>query len=363
MRTRTFALHKNESWNEALDEATTALRNGGLVAFPTETVYGLGANALDVSAVRRIFAAKGRPADNPLIVHVPDVQSILPLVTTVPPELPVLAEHFWPGPLTVVLHRSPVVPDVTTGGLDSVAIRLPNHPVAQALLHRVGLPLAAPSANRSGRPSPTRASHVVADLNGHVAIVLDGGPTRVGVESTVLDLTGDTPTILRPGGITPEQLAHVLGDVRVDERVEALPNGDSESSGPVRSPGMKYRHYAPLAPAVLVEGDPPDLWEVLMDLTVSCGNKRLGMLVSDEGAEWLRQGDLPHGTVVIPLGSRHHPEEFAKQLFAGLRKMDEESVDAVLMEGIPAEGVGLAVMNRLRRAAGGQIISTKKPES
>ncbi|MGI6610950.1 MAG: L-threonylcarbamoyladenylate synthase [Limnochordia bacterium] len=360
MKTRVFRLEANASWHEALRVAATALRNGELVAFPTETVYGLGGHALDELAVRRIFAAKGRPADNPLIVHVPSVEALRPLVATIPPQLPLLARCFWPGPLTLVLPRSSIVPDVTTGGLDSVAIRLPNHPVALALLQRVRVPLAAPSANRSGRPSPTQASHVLDDLAGHVAVVLDGGSARVGVESTVLDLTGELPTILRPGGITREQLAAVLGEVVVDSRARALPNGDIEASEPVRSPGMKYQHYAPQAPATLVEGEPPGVWQGLCDLLQMQGAKRYGLLVSREGEEWLRQCELPPGAVILCLGSRNHPEEFAQHLFSALRTMDEKQVEAIFIEGISEEGLGLAVMNRLRRAAGGRIVAADR---
>lgn len=338
-----------------MDAAAAALRDGELVAFPTETVYGLGGHALDEQAVRRIFAAKGRPADNPLIVHVPTVEALRPLVAAIPPEVPLLARAFWPGPLTLVLPRSPIVPDVTTGGLDSVAIRLPSHPVALALLRYVHMPLAAPSANRSGRPSPTHAQHVLDDLAGHVAVVLDGGAARVGVESTVLDLTGERPTILRPGGVTREQLESVLGEVAIDSRARALPNGDLDVNEPVRSPGMKYRHYAPQAPATLIEGEPPYVWQALRDSLEARSARRCGLLVSREGEEWLRQYELPPETVIFCLGSRDHPEEFAQQLFSALRAMDDERVEAILIEGISEKGLGLAVMNRLRRAASGRI--------
>lgn len=357
MTTRVFVLRPGESWEEALAVAARALRDGELVAFPTETVYGLGANALDADAVARIFAAKARPADNPLIVHVADLEAVHPLVTKEPAQLRTLAKHFWPGPLTLVLPRSPVVPDVTTGGLDSVGVRLPNHPVALALLRRAAVPVAAPSANRSGRPSPTQAAHVLDDLDGRVAVVLDGGPTGVGVESTVLDLTGMVPTILRPGGVTREQLAAVLGHVDVDWRARALPTTEEQELGPVRSPGMKYKHYAPLAPATLVEGEPPDIWFTMYDLLKAApSGQRVGVLVTAEGEKWLRQKGLPERAVLLSLGSRRDPEQVARRLFASLRHMDEVGAEWLLMEGISENGVGLAVMNRLRRAAGGNIV-------
>jgi L-threonylcarbamoyladenylate synthase len=343
-----------------LEVAVEALHRGELVAFPTETVYGLGGHALDERAVRKIFAAKGRPADNPLIVHVSDYEDVLPLVSSVPPQLPVLARHFWPGPLTVVVPRSLLVPDVTTGGLDSVAIRMPAHPVALALLTQAKVPVAAPSANRSGYPSPTEASHVLADLAGQVAVVLDGGPTQVGVESTVLDLTGSVPTILRPGGVTYEQLTAVLGEVAIDPAARAREQDGLECGQPVRSPGMKYRHYAPRAEAILVEGEPPHIWQTLRDLLSSQGNVRCGLLVSREGESWLRTTGLPEDVAVLCLGSRHDPAEFARCIFSALRAMDERNVDIVLIEGIDDTGLGLAVMNRLRRAAGGRIVKAKQ---
>lgn len=357
MTTRVFALHPGGVWDEALAVAARALRDGGLVAFPTETVYGLGANALDTDAVARIFAAKGRPADNPLIVHVAHLSHVRPLVRAEPDALPIVAGRFWPGPLTLVLPRSPLVPDVVTAGLDSVAIRLPNHPVALALLNRAAVPVAAPSANRSGRPSPTQANHVLADLNCRVDVILDGGPTGVGVESTVLDLTSAVPTILRPGGVTREQLAAVLGRVEVDPRARALPVLDNHEWDAVRSPGMKYKHYAPQAPATLVEGEPPQLWRKLYELLANRAlGARVGLLVSEEGARWLAGQGLPGGTLLFSLGPRQAPEQVAKRLFAALRQADEEGVDWLLMEGFPEDGVGLAVMNRLRRAAGGNIV-------
>ncbi len=356
MKTRVFKLDPDSPWDTALEAAVEALHGGELVAFPTETVYGLGGHALDEQAVRRIFAVKGRPADNPLIVHVSAYEDVFPLAGSVPQQLPVLARRFWPGPLTLVIPRSRLVPDVTTAGLDSVAVRMPAHPVALALLRQVKVPLAAPSANRSGYPSPTEARHVLADLAGQVAVVLDGGPTQVGVESTVLDLTDSPPTILRPGGVTHEQLTAVLGEVAIDPHARASDKGGLENGEPVRSPGMKYRHYAPRAQTILVEGDPPHVWQTLRDLLLAQGKRRCGLLVSREGEAWLSRAELPPNVAVFALGSRHDPAEFARCIFSALRMMDERNVDVVLIEGIAETGLGLAVMNRLRRAAGGRIV-------
>src|SRR6266511_1173404 len=230
---------------DAVRRAAEVIRAGGLVAFPTETVYGLGADALSAAAVTRIFEAKERPRGNPLIVHLADLSALEEVVARVPARVEDMARRFWPGPLTLVLPRAPAVPLVTTGGLETVAVRVPAHPVAQALLHAASRPIAAPSANRSGRPSPTRAEHVREDLDGRIEIILDGGPTPVGVESTVLDMTSEPPTLLRPGGVTLEELTDCLGEVGV------LGSDDEEAAG--RSPGLRYRHYAPRAQVIIVE--------------------------------------------------------------------------------------------------------------
>lgn len=339
-----------------LAAAVKAIKAGKLVAFPTETVYGLGANALNEAAVRSIFAAKGRPADNPLIVHVPSVTAMQSLVTSAPPMLEKLAAQFWPGPLTVVVPKSTLVPQVVTAGLETVAIRVPNHPVALALLEATGLPIAAPSANRSGRPSPTQAAHVQADMADKVAVLLDGGPTGVGLESTVLDLTAAIPTVLRPGGVTAEQLAAVLGKVEIDPRANALP-GDKQENRPVRSPGMKYTHYAPRTPVTLVEGNTAAIWPAILQLAQEHSkNGLVGLLVSDEGQCWFMQQTIDDSLLHIQsLGSRQHPETIARAIYASLRQMDEAGVAHIIIEGIPAHGLGLAIMNRLRRAAGGHI--------
>ncbi|MDQ0285031.1 L-threonylcarbamoyladenylate synthase [Desulfofundulus luciae] len=328
------------------------LRQGGLVAFPTETVYGLGANALDALAVVRIFEAKGRPQDNPLIVHVADRETVNRLARRVPAGAGRLMDVFWPGPLTLVLPAAPVVPRQVTAGLDSVGIRMPGHPVALALIAAAGVPVAAPSANLSGRPSPTTAGHVLQDLDGRIEAILDGGPAGVGLESTVLDLTGDVPVILRPGGITREELEKVIGEVRVDPGIDGVPGcGSPAGEFRPRSPGMKYRHYAPRAPLVLVEGEPERVVARLKELAGGYRSRglRVGVLATAETARECQEDR------VVVAGSRQDPAGIASRLFAALRRFDELGVDIILAEGIEPRGLGLAVMNRLRRAAGNRI--------
>lgn len=310
---------------EEIEQAAAALAEGRLVVFPTETVYGLGAHALDPDAVARIFAAKGRPADNPLIVHVADADAAQELVAHWPDAARNLAERFWPGPLTMVLPKSGRVPDITTGGLDSVAVRVPGHPVAQALLAAAGLPVAAPSANRSGRPSPTRVGDARADLSGRVAVYLDGGPTEVGVESTVVDLRGK-PAILRPGGVARADLEAAVGPL-------------AAASAPERSPGTRYRHYAPRAAVHLAAPDTlADRLRLLRDQGL-----RVAALASTENA--------PPGPDIVVVGDRRDAAAWARRLFALLRDLDAKGFDAVVVEELPEGGLGEAVMDRLRRAA------------
>lgn len=321
-----------------VEKAARILRSGGLVAFPTETVYGLGAHALDPNAVRAVFAVKGRPADNPLIVHVSDAANGFALAKNPPAAAFALADAFWPGPLTLVLPSSGAVPKETTAGLDTVALRVPAHPVALALLAAAGVPVAAPSANRSGRPSPTRAEHVLADLDGRIDAVLDGGETGVGVESTVIDLTVSPPVILRPGGVSREAIEEVIGPVA--ERAEG-PSGE-----PPRSPGLKYRHYAPRARAVVVSGAPERVTQAVLKLSQELRG-RAAFLLSDETIATLPQGI----SGLFPLGSKSAPEEAARRLYHGLREMDRPGVDVIFLEGYDEVGIGRALMDRMRRAA------------
>lgn len=319
-----------EATAEAVIRAAEVIRAGGLVAFPTETVYGLGADALSPTAVARIFEAKERPRGNPLIVHVTDATALEQVAVRVPDRAREVLARFWPGPLTLVLARAPAVPLITTGGLDTVAVRAPADPVAQALIRAAGRSLAAPSANRSGRPSPTRAQHVLEDLGGRIELILDGGATTVGLESTVLDMTTEPPTLLRPGGVTLEQLEAHLGRVR-------LATSEDEAAG--RSPGLRFRHYAPRAKVVLIEAGTGE------EAVVSWidGGKSVALMTQRPiGLE--RRGLQPR---VMPLDL----EAYARELFDVLRELDATGVDAIFVEGIAEVGLGRAIMDRLRRAA------------
>ncbi|GBF35652.1 TsaC protein [Desulfocucumis palustris] len=330
-------------------QAGEIIRNGGLVAFPTETVYGLGASALDDNAVEGIFRAKGRPQDNPLIVHVADMDRVWELVSGVPARAAGLMEKFWPGPLTVILRDGGVAAKKVTAGLDTLALRMPDHPVALALIRAAGVPVAAPSANLSGRPSPTTAEHVRNDLSGRLDAILDGGPAGLGVESTVVDLSGETPVLLRPGGITPGQIESVTGRILLDPSLEP----GAVIPGKPRSPGMKYRHYAPAAPLVLVEGTPSRVTGIVRQMLEEnlLRGKRVGVLCREENA------GLYPGAAVVGAGAGGEPGETASKLYAALRRLDQLGVDLILAEGVEPRGVGLAVANRLRRAAG-KIINT-----
>lgn len=334
---------------EKISIAAELIKNGGLVAFPTETVYGLGANALDPEAVLALFEAKNRPLDNPPIVHVCDLNDVYRLAENVPSEANVLMKAFWPGPLTLIFRKSKIVPDVTVAGLDTIAIRMPRHNVALALIKASGCPISAPSANLAGKPSPTLAEHVLNDLEGRIDAILDSGPTRVGVESTVLDLTDDPPRVLRPGGTPYENLLKVLPRVELDPAVttdRALPVERA------RSPGVKHKHYAPDADMVVVEGSAEAVLGKIEQLIgfYSSEGKKVGVLGTDETLKGLK------AHVVKSMGSRGDLAEAARNLFKLLREFDAEGVDIIVAEGVPPEGLGLAVMNRLRKAAGYNII-------
>jgi L-threonylcarbamoyladenylate synthase len=332
--------------------AAEFIKTGGLVAFPTETVYGLGADALNTKAVLALFKAKKRPLDNPPIVHVENVDDVYKLAKHVPPKAELLMKRFWPGPLTLVFERSEMVPDVTVAGLRTVAIRMPKNKVALALIRESQCPIAAPSANLAGKPSPTTAQHVFDDLNGRIEAILDGGPTCIGVESTVLDLSVNPPLVLRPGGTPFEALKKVLGDVKLHPFVAA----EKELAvAEARSPGMRHKHYAPNAKLVLVEGSVPAVIEKVRELIASCtcmGN-RVGVLATDETAAKYE------AAVVKSLGSRFNLDAVAQNLFRLLREFDAEGVDVIIAEGVPAEGLGLAVMNRLRKASGYNIVKSE----
>lgn len=335
---------------DTIAEAARCLRAGGLVAFPTETVYGLGANACEAEAVAGIFRAKGRPAHNPLIVHLADAAALDTVALDIPPAARRLAEQFWPGPLTLVLRRAAAVAPNVSGGRDTVAVRVPAHPVALALIAAAGVPVAAPSANRFGRPSATTAAHVLADLNGRIDLVLDAGPTPIGVESTVLDLTAPEPALLRPGGVTLEALRAILGDVTTAAAL--LPPDDAEAAP--ASPGMLSRHYSPEAPLLLYDGPFDAVTAALRAeaLAQAAAGRRIGLLVPDEDRPLF--ADLP--AVIVTPGPRADPAQIARGLFAALRALDAHGVDVILARQFPAKGLGLALADRLLRAASGRVI-------
>ena len=339
------------------------IRAGGLVAFPTETVYGLGGNGLSASSSAKIYAAKGRPSDNPLILHIADIAELAPLVQEIPAAAKCLADAFWPGPMTLIFRKSSIVPDETTGGLDTVAVRMPSHPAAQAFIRAAGVPIAAPSANLSGRPSTTTAAHVREDLDGRIDMILDGGPSDIGLESTIIDLTGDVPVILRPGFIGRERLEKLLGEVDLDKTVLTKPTEDLRP----KAPGMKYRHYAPKAEVTIVEGEGTP--ETVLAEAVRAVNegKKTGIICSsetaplyEEAAEKLREEGL--SLRVFRAGSRHAPETVARRLFDLLRQLDAEGIETVWSEAFDEGELGMAIMNRLRKAAGYRILQAAPAE-
>ena len=330
---------------ETIQTAGEILRNGGTVIFPTETVYGLGANALDETAAAKIFAAKMRPADNPLIVHIADLSEMAPLVRQIPEEALLLAERFWPGPLTMILPKADCIPVTTSGGLDTVGIRMPADSVAQSLIRAAGVPIAAPSANLSGRPSPTTAQHVIEDMDGRVDMILAGHDAAVGLESTVVELVGDMVRILRPGGITFEMLAEVVGE----DHVEVDANVLRPATGVVRSPGMKYRHYAPKAPLTAVCGTPDATAEKIASMLAAAKERepqiKYAVLCYEE---YLGRFGCP----CVPFGKKDDHLSQACRLFDALRAFDTMDCDRILAQCPDTDGVGLAVVNRLKRAAG-----------
>lgn len=327
----------------AIELGATYLRQGRLVAFPTETVYGLGANAWEEAAVARIFQAKGRPADNPLIAHISDLGMLDGLISELPQAAERLIKAFWPGPLSLVLPKGPKVPDLVTAGLPTVAVRWPNHPVALALIGRAAVPVAAPSANRSGRPSPTLAAHVQADLGDQVDLIIDAGMAAVGLESTVVNVSGAAPVLLRPGAVTLEELEQVIGPVQV---------AGGAIDGPAPAPGMKYRHYAPVAPLHLFLGQPQRAVAAMARQAHSllAAGQRVGVLTFDEYADQLEPA------TVLSLGSYMRPEQAAQRLYGQLRASDELGLQVILAHGPDSTaGLGLALQNRLSKASGHRI--------
>ncbi|MDE6529349.1 MAG: threonylcarbamoyl-AMP synthase [Lachnospiraceae bacterium] len=335
--------NSSEEGSEIFCQAGELIKEGGLVAFPTETVYGLGGDALNPESSRKIYAAKGRPSDNPLIVHIADWTSIKRICMDIPDEAKQLADTFWPGPLTMILKKSTAVPYETTGGLDTVAVRLPDHPVAISLIKASGGFIAAPSANLSGRPSPTTAAHVIEDMDGRIDMILDGGDVGIGLESTIVDLTEKIPVILRPGYVTQEMLNRVLGRVDVDITLM-----DQDTGQAPKAPGMKYRHYAPKGSMRLIEGDREAVIRT-MNAEVTEAKRRgecTGVMITDEIWEQVS------ADVKKSVGNRENEYEIARRLYRILREFDEEGVTAIFSESFSPDGFGQAVMNRLLKAAG-----------
>ncbi len=345
--TEIYRIDEDRIDDRLLSRAASVLREGGTVIFPTETVYGLGANALDGAAVKKIFAAKGRPSDNPLIAHVANYDGVPPLVSEINDAARALIKAFMPGPITIIMKRSAAVPDEVTAGLDTVGIRMPSHRIASRLIELAGVPVAAPSANISGKPSPTRPEHVIHDMDGRVDVIIADGECGVGVESTVVDVTGSAPTVLRPGGITLEDLRSVLGKVEIDPAVLEKPREGLVA----RAPGMKYKHYSPEAEVFIVTG-PEDAVAGEINRRAkedAAAGKKAAVLASYE-----TQG--LYDIMIIPLGSKEDKLSISENLFAALRKLDDMGIDRAYAEAVDEEGLGLAIMNRLKKAAGYKII-------
>lgn len=342
-------LEKSEEEKKRIyKEAGQLIRDGRLVAFPTETVYGLGANALDGAAAARIYEAKGRPSDNPLIAHIADRQQIHRLAETVSDKARLLMDAFWPGPMTLIFHKTHQVPYGTTGGLDTVAVRMPNHPVALELIRAAEVPIAAPSANLSGRPSPVQAAHVYTDLAGRIDMILDGGETDIGIESTIVDMTGEFPMILRPGYITKQMLEQVVGEVEVDPFLLAKMD---ENIRP-KAPGMAYRHYAPKAPLMIVKGESAAVVDTINQLAAEKidSGKKVGIICTEETCDRYYQGEIKS------IGTRLKEESIAHNLYRILREFDEIEVSQIYSESFGGTGLGNSIMNRLLKAAGYEVI-------
>ena len=348
MNTKIYTLNEENIDTNIIKEAGEVLKKGGLVAFPTETVYGLGGDALNPDSSKKIYAAKGRPSDNPLIVHISNLRALGKIVKDIPSDALKLADKYWPGPLTMIFNKNDVVPKETTGGLETVAVRMPSNKIARALIDASGGYIAAPSANLSGRPSPTVAKYVIEDMDGRIDVILDGGESDVGLESTIVDFTEGKPMILRPGYITQKMLEEALS-----ERVEwdrAIIDADSKT--PPKAPGMKYRHYAPKGELVIVEGNKEDVIKKINELTNEDkkNNLKTGVIATEENKDYY-SADL-----VKSAGHKDKENEVAHHLFRILREFDEENIQKMYSESFKSDGVGAAVMNRLLKAAGHQII-------
>ena len=341
VKTEVLRINSRRPNDSIIARASKLINSGEIVAFPTETVYGLGANALDPSAISKIYQMKGRPSDNPLIVHIADMKTLRGLVSEISPRAMRIIKKFWPGPVTLVLKKSKIVPKVTTGGLDTIAVRMPRNRIALALIKKSGFPIAAPSANISGRPSPTNASHVKDDLDGKVKLILDGGSTEIGIESTVIDMTLRTPVILRPGGISKESIEDEIGEVRFHDSLLGLRRSTEKIN---KSPGMKYRHYSPNARVVIVEGSRIRAKAKIIELTEKLKDegKKVSIMTASKSLK-------PNADSVQYMGNTL--DTIARNLFANLRKADSDHIDVIVVQGIHYNNTGFAIMNRLKKAA------------
>ena len=347
METKVITIDHKAMDEDVLQEAGRIIREGGLVAFPTETVYGLGGDALNKESSRKIYEAKGRPSDNPLIVHICKMEDLKAIVKEIPEEVERLAEAFWPGPLTIIMNKSEVVPKETTGGLDTVAVRMPSHPVALKFIECAGGYVAAPSANVSGRPSPTKAKYVIEDMTGRIDMILDGDGIDIGLESTIIDMTGERPEILRPGYITKDMLEKILGEVSVDKTILDINCKDAP-----KAPGMRYRHYAPKGQLTIVEGKAQVTIEKINELTIRAHlrGEKVGIIGTEETK------DKYQGDSIKSVGKRSDEDSIARTLYTILREFDDEKVTVIYSESFSECAMGQAIMNRLLKAAGHQII-------
>ncbi|HEY7696185.1 MAG TPA: L-threonylcarbamoyladenylate synthase [Nitrososphaeraceae archaeon] len=349
-RTKVIKLDKRQPQENIIRNASKLIRSGEIVAFPTETVYGLGANALNPTSVSKIFEIKGRPADNPLIIHVADMAMLESLVIKIPPKAQRIIKKFWPGPITLVLKKSKIVPEITTGGLNTVAVRMPKNKIARELIKKSGIPIAAPSANISGRPSPTTAIHVRDDLAGKIRLILDGGSTRIGIESTVIDMTRNIPVILRPGGISKEKIENEIGKVCIHD---SLLGNKGRKLIIHRSPGMKYQHYSPKAKVMLVEGPENLVKTKIIQLSekLEAEGKNVRIMTASKSLN-------VNPKKIQYMGSTF--ETIARNLFANLRQADKDNIDVIIVQGIQYRNTGFAIMNRLKKAASTKIDTRPK---
>lgn len=348
METKIIQMSEEQIDKQKLEEAGAIIKAGGLVAFPTETVYGLGGDALNPASSKKIYAAKGRPSDNPLIVHIADMEALPPIVAEIPEQAKRLAEVFWPGPLTMIFRKSDLVPHETTGGLDTVAVRMPVHKVAREFIRAAGGYVAAPSANLSGRPSPTVAKYVAEDMDGRIEMIIDGGDVEIGLESTIVDMTVEEPMILRPGYITKEMLEEVLETVEEDCTLMRADSGQAP-----KAPGMKYRHYAPKGDLTIVAGEALKVIDYINEQATqaAAGGKKVGVIGTDATI-----GQY-HAQVCKSAGNREQDSTIAKELYRILREFDDEEVEVIYSESFSTQGLGQAIMNRLLKAAGHKVIT------